>query len=311
MSEPKRQHYVPQCYLREWIDPNVPKGHEPFVWIFDRKGKNKKRKAPKNILRSNDLYTLQIKGRQKNYSIEKTLSSLEGEYAKIFREKIRNRLPLSEKEHVLLCSFVSVMLQRTLRQKDNLERFYDELVKVTESMEKHHNIEPKKSIELRDSKKDAHKVGIVEHLPDFTEILFRMGLAFLCADESSSKFLTSDDPCTLFNPDLQWQRFYGPGLLQRNIQVTLPLSPNVMVCLSWSNLRGYIKWSRRRVDESNRMTIGHSYEYVVCHSSRTKRLWFRKYPMNLIFLLRILIHQVRMFKHRIAMGSRFRNVRNK
>lgn len=55
----------------------------------------------------------------------------------------------------------------------------------------------------------------------------KMSLSFLCSDRTGSRFITSDDPVTLFNPDLQWQRFYGPGLAQRNIQVTMSVSPNI------------------------------------------------------------------------------------
>lgn len=311
MSKPKGQHYIPQCYLREWIDPNTPAGQEPYVWIFDRDGKNRRKKAPKNILKSNDLYTLKIKGKQKDYSIEKTLSNLEGEYVRVFRTKIKNKLPLTEEEHITLCAFVSTMLQRTLRHKDNLEKFIDELIEITESMERQHNIEPKKSKELRECKENVHKMGIVQLLPDITELLLKMSLAFLCVDKSGAKFVTSDDPCNLFNPDLQWQKFHGPGLGQKNVQVTLPLSPDRMLCLSWSNLRGYIEWEKNRVEEANRMVVGHSYEYFVSHTPKTKRSWFRRYPMDFFFIVKLIVHNIKMWKYKIATNFRYRNVRRK
>ena len=119
-NKPTKQHYVPQCYLREWADPTVSSNQEPFVWIFDKDGRNKRKDKVKNVLASNDLYTIKIKG-VKNYSIEETLANLEGKYAKIFEEKIKRKLPLTEEEHIILCAFVSVMLQRTLRHRDNLE----------------------------------------------------------------------------------------------------------------------------------------------------------------------------------------------
>ena len=68
-NQPTKQHYVPQCYLREFADPTVPPSDEPRIWIFDRDGKNKRWDKIKNVLASNDLYTLKTKG-QKNYSIE-------------------------------------------------------------------------------------------------------------------------------------------------------------------------------------------------------------------------------------------------
>src|SRR3990167_5570574 len=106
-NKPKRQHYVPQCYLREWADPGTPANKEPCVWIFDKDGKNKRKDKVKNVLAVNDFYTLKIKG-QRDYFIEETLGNLESKYAQIFRNKIKKHLPLAEEEHIILCAFVSV-----------------------------------------------------------------------------------------------------------------------------------------------------------------------------------------------------------
>jgi len=307
MSNPKGQHYIPQCYLGEWVDPNTPVGQEPYVWMFDKNGKNRKKKAPKNILKGKDLYTLDVG----DYSIEKTLAKLEGDYTKIFRTKIKKKLPLSEYEHIILCAFVSTMLQRTLRYKDNLEKFYDELIERTEMMEKHHNVEAKKSKELREFKKHTHKTGVIQLLPDITELLLKMNIAFFCVDNSDSKFVTSDDPCNLFNPDLQWQKFYSPGLAQKNVQITLPLSPDIVLCMSWSNLCGYIKWEKSQVEEANRMTVGRCYKYFVSRRPKVKRIWLRKYPMDFFFILKIFRHKISMWAYKLKTWYRLRNVRRK
>lgn len=310
MSSPKQQHYVPRCYLREWVDPYTPAEQEPYVWIFDRKGRNRKKKSPKNIFTGTDLYTLNVSGKGKNYSIEQTLSRLESEYAIIFRAKINNKLPLSEYEHIILCAFVSTMLQRTLRHKNTLDQFFDEIIGMTKSLERQHNVQPKQSLVLERLKEDSHKLGIIQLLPDLTQLLMQMSVAFLCAEESNSKFITSDDPCNLFNPDLQWQKFYGPGLGQKRVELTLPLSPNVLLCMSWSNLKGYIRWHRKRVDESNRTVARHCYEYVVSHRPRLKRLWFSKYPRNIFFILRIFIHKFKTW-YRDRISYSFFNARRK
>ena len=309
MSNPKKQHYVPQCYLREFADPKTFSEDEPRIWIFDRDGKNRRWDKIKNVLASNDLYTLRIKG-QKSYVIEETLANLEGKYATVFREKIKNKLPLNEEEHIILCAFVSAMLQRTLRHKDSLRQFYKELIERAEAMEKAHNLEPKESNRLKQYLENSHKLGVFQVLPDIAELLMKMSVAFLVA-EKGAKYVTSDDPCNLFNPDLQWQRFYSPGLGQRNVQVTLPLSPEILLCLSWSNLRGYILWDKSGVQEANRMVVGHCYKYFVSHSPKPKRMWFRRYPMNPLFILKIVRHQTKMWLYEIKHKYKYRNVRRK
>jgi len=308
-NKPKKQHYVPQCYLREWADPRTRANNEPCVWIFDKDGKNRRKDKVKNVLAVNNLYTLKIKG-QKNYSIEETLGNLESKYAQMFRDKIKKHLPLAEEERVILCAFVSAMFQRTLRHKDNLEQFIDELTTRMKELEKAHDAEPRKSKELSDFKENIHKIGVVQSIPDIAELLFQMRVAFLCSEKGST-FITSDDPCNLFNPDLQWQSFYKPGLSQPNVQLTLPLSPEIMLCLSWSNLGGYIWWNRRQVEETNRMIRGFCYKYFLSHTSKVKRHWFRSYPLDLWFILRILTHKVRLMLQTLRMTHLYRNVRKK
>ena len=297
MNEPKKQHYVPQCYLKEFIDPNTPQNQEPYVWIFDKKGKNKKRKAPHNILVSTDLYTLELKSGGKDYSIEKTLSALEGEYARVFREKISKQIPLTNEEYVVLCAFVSTMMQRTLRSKANAERFIDEMIQMTAQFESKGEMTNSRLKELLEYKKDTHKLGVFKMLPDIAELLFKMNVAFLVSDDGVP-FITSDDPVNLFNPDLQWQKFYSPGLMQKKIEITMSLSPKILVCFSWSNLRGYAKYDKRRVTDTNRMTVNQAHEYIISNSQKTKLIWFSRYPLDFFFLLRILKHQLFLLKRK-------------
>jgi len=47
----KRQHFVPQAYLKAWCDPDVPAGQEPYGWRFSKDGEVR-RKAPDALRRS-------------------------------------------------------------------------------------------------------------------------------------------------------------------------------------------------------------------------------------------------------------------
>jgi len=292
MSKPKSQHIIPQCYLKQFVDPNTPPGQEPYVWIFDRGCKRGKKRAPKNILAETDFYTLKIKTGEKDYTIEKTLSQIESEYSSVFEKTIKYKLPLDDRDHVFLCAFVAAMLQRTLKQKANMEGFLDQLITMTEEAEKTHGVEPKTSLELKQAKEDAHKLSIVQMIPGITKILFQMNLAFLCSNRRGS-FITSDAPCFLFNSRLQWQRFYGPGLGQKYVEVRMPLSPEMSVVFSWANnLRGYLEIETDLIHECNRMVFGHSHEYFIANSPKIKRRWFRRFPLDPIFIWRILKNEV-------------------
>jgi hypothetical protein len=297
MSDPKKQHYVPQFYLREFIDPNTPQGQEPYVWVFSKDGKKKQRRAPKNVLWETDLYTFNVEG-EKHYELEKALSQIECDFADAIRKKIKPRLPLTVEEHRSLCLFVATMLQRTVRQKDNQENFYDQLVAQVERLETRPGSIRSTSAKLRAAKKDVHKAGILGMLSEIPDLLGRMNLAFLCPDRTAARFITSDDPVTLFNPDLQWQRLYGPGLAQKGVELTMPLAPDIALCMTWSNLRGYINIPGWRVEELNRFTRGHCYEHFISHSPKKKFIWFSRIPLYspsfmLMFLRRSVETQMR------------------
>jgi len=303
MSEPERQHTVPACYLREFVDPKTPPNFEPYVWVFDKNGKNRKKKAPGNILVSPNLYTITLRGDERDYSIERTLSTIESDYAGILRQKIKNHLPLSESEHVSLCLFVATMLQRTESQKKNLEQFIDELIEFGKKLEQHHGVRSKNVRELEKYRVNAHRLSILDYLSDVTQLLFNMNVAFLFADKRGSFFITSDDPCTLFNPKLPRQGFWGPGLGQKDIEVILPLSPKITLCLSWSNLQGYIELKRAKIENINRLTRASSFKLFISCSPKAKWIWFRKYPVDVFFMAKVVRNWIKTKLRRLSLND--------
>jgi hypothetical protein len=286
MSSPKNQHIIPRCYLKQFVDPRTPVGQEPYVWMFERNQRRGRKKAPKNILAETDFYTL--KG---DYTIEKTLAQIEGEYSSIFDQKISKKAPLATNEHILFCAFVAAMIQRTLKQKENMDRFIDQIVEKITDLEKAHGMSSKTSEEWKNQKTDAHKLSVMAMIPEMTKILVQMNLAFLCSNGRAS-FITSDAPAFLFNSKLQFQNFVGPGLEQKHVEVRMPLSPNVSVCFSWvNNFRGYLEVGEDVVHESNRMVVGYAHQYFIANSPKLKRRWFRRFPLDPIFIWRYLSHE--------------------
>lgn len=292
-QEPVRQHYVPQCYLVGFKDP-LNRQREPVIWIFDKDGKNRREAKVKNVLIKKHIYTIVLSG-TRDYSVETTLARLEGQYIKIFRNKIAKHLPLSEDEHVVFSIFVAAMIQRTLRQKNNFEMFLKEVVTRGEMLLQQHGRKSSKSLdEWKKFRENGYKLNLIEALPDIAQLIFEMNLAFLFSSKQKSKFITSDDPCNLFNPKLQWQQFQGPGLGQKHAELVMPLSTNITACFSWSNLRGYLEIKPGQVEEINRMVRGHAYQYFITSSPKTKRRWFLSFPLDLIFILKIIKHKIKL-----------------
>jgi len=292
MSDPKNQHIIPQCYLKQFVDPNTPAGYEPYVWIFERDTKLGKKKAPKNILAETDFYTLE----GGDYSIEKTLAQIESEYSVIFEKKIKNKLPLTPYEHAIFCAFVAAMLQRTLKQKEHIENQMDQMIGWAKQLEMVHGAKPKSSIAWEEAKKDAHKISVVEMLPDIAKILSKMNVAFMCTKSKNVSFITSDSPAHLFNSQLQFQRLFAPAFGQKHVEVRMPLSTEISVCFSWiNNLRGYLVATEDMVHNDNRMVFGYSHQYFIANSQKLKRRWFRRLPLDPVFIWRFLKNKTPMW----------------
>ena len=182
---PRDQHFVPRCYLAEFTDPATPQGQEPYVWVFNKNGKNPKKRAPKNIFTETHMYTFEFNG-EKNFSIEQSLSTMEGKYAYTFQHKIKQKKPLTEMEHAYLCAFVAAQMQRTPRFGRNYENFIQQLIDHGTQIALAHGVTDSEQVrQWKEYKKDAHKITMIDSIPYVANILMQMSVAFLCVRNPS------------------------------------------------------------------------------------------------------------------------------
>ncbi len=282
-NKPKSQHFVPICYLKEFTDPNTPKGYEPYVWKITKDGKIKKPKAPINICNSKHIYTF---GKD-DYRLEtEYLQRIDNDYANILKNKIKLLKPLSDKEHYKLCVYVASMLLRTIRFKKDIENNLKKAIEICKN-----NDELIKELIL--IKKDVHKISILKEIPLIAKIFNNMKIAFVHVKSNDSYFITSDDPLNMFNPSLNFQKLKSPGLLQRDVEVTLPITPKIMLCMTWANMRGYIKIDKDMAEEINRQTRHTCDEYFISHLKKVRIEWLLRYPISLSFVLRWLFYNIK------------------
>lgn len=132
-----------------------------------------------------------------------------------------------------------------------------------------------------------------------------MNVAFFCAEDSGEKFIISDDPCHMFNPELQWQKAYGPGLGQQNTEVKLPLSKDTLLLLSWSNYRGYFAMTAKDVDDQNRMTRAYADKEIATPRDSMKLIWRSPLPLDFWFFARFILMQVKIFLFRVRLYVKY------
>lgn len=115
----KKQHHVPETYLRAWCDHNVPKEQAPYVWLFSKEGETGKAKAPKNIFHETDFYTIKGPNSSRDLTLEKGLSQLERAFSTLQRETLDRRTKLTFRDTKVLLAFNATMYARSKFQRDH------------------------------------------------------------------------------------------------------------------------------------------------------------------------------------------------
>ena len=91
----KKQHLIPNCYLKPWCDPTTPDGQEPYIWVHPAEGGEPRRKSPRKSFTETDRYTIESSSGDRNLRVEDTLADIETKFVGI-RERLedaRNFLP--------------------------------------------------------------------------------------------------------------------------------------------------------------------------------------------------------------------------
>jgi len=278
MARPNKKHHkIPATYLENFTDSN---GN---LWVADREFKIYSQ-TPSGLLTENDYYTIHFPDGGGTLVIEtKYLGGIEGSYADLYKRKIGKFEQITKREKATLAIFVASMMERQPMARESLKKFFsdaeemithlrglpDDVKKRAASLPIASGSGPSISAdELLEAAKDVgslHSSLIPNTVSGTAPIIFNMNFAFLVGSKDSKPFLTSDNPFTMINPiaENRWGRGTigaSPGLVQEDVEITLPLSSNVVLMCGWQ-YKGdcdYLPLSSELVDEINRRTARHA-----------------------------------------------------
>jgi hypothetical protein len=290
----KKQHWVPQSYLKAWADPDAIEAG-PHVWRFSKDGQRSSKKAPKGIFFEEDLYTIHLADGTRDLTVEHGLSGLESQFAEIRDTVLAKRKKLAPQQDLLLRAFIAVMQSRT---RANLEHWQGQFKTVLDGMNQLRDAVMSMTPEKRKkfmkvtgptmprgesgSYEDVQQVAegpvgsmVVPMVQSQLPVLVQMKLAVLTTKDDLG-FITSDQPCVWFDPEAYKRppMFRTPGLAFPTIEVTLPASPSHLLLLSWHNLTGYRPVRHQFLDDLNRRTRFYCDEYVICRRNEKRDIWF-------------------------------------
>jgi len=297
----KRHHYIPQFYLNGFVDHN----NEPYIWVYDKKGNNIIKSTAKDIAVTEHYFSFKdISGIKDSDSIENFIAELEGIAASILK-KIFNNNTLNDNEKMDFAYFVALMMVRVPNFRENIETAFAETAKIFmqfsashkgnfEAMVKRYQeqtgndlgmpIEEARQVYLNLDKhyklKTNPQISLamsLNHIKDYARLFFNMKWLFLRAT-TEYKFLSGDNPLYYFDPTHNPRSFYGVGLCNKNIEVTLPLSQDLCALGTWHGKEGYLQATNQLVKIANQKTVIASLRFVFSsEKSETINNFVKKY----------------------------------
>ena len=240
MAKNKRQHYVPQHYL---------KGFSQDRERFNRYNLKTKESSQKSIKKSCQISYFY------GEELEKVLQKIENEQAPVLYKLIetQNLESLTSDDFYYLCSFLLLQHTRTNDSKILADKMFEEIVsKFLKPMMKSDEDILKKGYtkEYIDSCKiqcpDFFKIGMqaaiegVESISDLKLILI--------INKTDKKFICSDAPVVLYNYK-QMKNGSATGFQSKGLQIFCPLTENILLLLIDNDLYDL------KVDNSSKIFI--------------------------------------------------------
>src|SRR5215207_7408762 len=242
----KKQHFVPATYLKAWCDKDSPEDYKPYVWIYPKEGGKAKHKPPEKIFWENDFYTIKKLNGERDLVLDHGLAQLESRFANLRDRKLGHRKPLTSQDMGVLCAFTAAMYSRTKVRRGFLKEQWQAVVDLGNKMEEwaknaskedlewartalhtpHKNNQSLSMDEVRQIADSPIQSSLRAEIATVAPALFKMQFVILDTSDIST-FITSDNPCIWFDPDL-YKKPVPPGaggLISPTIEISLPLSP--------------------------------------------------------------------------------------
>ncbi len=287
-----RHHFIPQFYLQGFIDSH----NDPFLWVYRKDNEDIIKSSVKDTAVHRHYYSFTTKsGERDSQTFEKFFSDIEAHTSTILR-KIIKKQDLDNGERSQFATFLALTLTRVPNYRENMiEKPTAALMKrmniMMASHKKHFeahikNFEARTGNKLTTSVEELRqyilkgdydvKVGNPDYSLDFmfsgaknvAPIFHDMKWAFFETTDENY-FLTSDNPLYFIDPTVKRGDFYGTGLLNQKVEITFPISKNLMFLATWEGPTGYLTATRKIRDIFNRRTIISAQNFVFAPENST------------------------------------------
>jgi hypothetical protein len=294
---PKRQHYVPQFHLRQFLDPKLLAEGQEMLWVYEA-GKEPRKSRPESTAFENYFYSVEKDG-ERLHVVEEVLSKLESMAAPTLKKLAERDFHLSDRERGELAAFVALSFTRTpfFREQTNsvlemlMKRitetaaaapgYFEEMlprIGVTENV----SVEAQKmrqfiqrGFEVKQTSKAYSIRMFFELMISLIPVIENMDWAF-CVTEDKTMFLTTDTTISLYDPEARPPFGVGFASSPRS-EFRFPLSKEICLVGNWQNVKGVIRARPFFVRNVNKfsMLFAQRYLYASDYSTKIKELFNR------------------------------------
>ncbi len=261
-----RHHFLPQFYLKQWLDPaSIGPNLTPYLWKISRDGTRRDRRNPsREDFWIEDANTLESTTGERTERVESLLGRVEGVVAGTLRDCIANRAGLTRDQADALNMFFSSLLVRVPSARAALQAGIEAQARI-ERETAEANDRPVPDTRLYEANALAHWAhdALVAVLPELDQMVHRIVQA-----PSGEAFITSDRPA------IMWAPHGFQGLANPFCEATLPLSPHALLLLTHGDASqsGYVDANTAQVLAFNLRTRLHCADWFISH--RRNAEWF-------------------------------------
>jgi Protein of unknown function (DUF4238) len=283
-----RQHITPRFHLAQFAGQH-PEG---CVWVYDADNGTSRACAPDGIGFERNFYSIKKADGTWDTTIDDWITGVEGKAEPIYRQLLQAELPANDTQAKYdFALYLAVLYARTKAQRRMAAQAYAGLIQTTTYATAAHDGAFKSHIARfeREEGKPMSQVlrekvraamldpsDYIISVPKERAILALTivdGLSMLffkmhwsTFEPARGFFITSDNPVLHRNDPKTWHPVLGDhGFRNKTAEVTLPLSPQRTLVLTWSPLPPFFAVQRNAVDGLNRSAAINSDRFLYAH----------------------------------------------
>ncbi len=280
-QEARDHHYVPRLYLKGFA------GDDGMLTIIDRRWGSIRRKSPRAVFWTRDYYRVEgVEGGGNPTAFEDAFANLENKAAPVLRQILSTAtLPaVGSADYGTLMNFVALQVMRAPHARRRLHEVTRVMKRVLEHQQQLHEafgppgpnakLESLRQHVERERTTGDHVEALVTAASAILQPLADRNWTLLHAGEGAH-FITSDQPVSLEWSDSALNAgFFGPGFGLAGTDVSLPLSPDILMFGRFEALPpSGTTLPLRKVALSNRRVLVHAVRYA---ASMTEEIVFLK-----------------------------------